>query len=259
MRRRLELGEELRAVLAAGGLAVSFQPRVRLGDGRVTSVEALARWQHPQLGVVSPSVFIPLAEELGLIRQLGGQILNEACAQGRRWQDAGTPCRVAVNVSVEQLKHPGFVGEVRRALEHSALAPELLELEITESSAMDEVQENVKRLLTLRRMGVKLAVDDFGTAYSSLAYLRQLPLHALKIDQSFIHNLTGDRDDNSLAIVRMVVMLGHSLGLHVVAEGVETEAQRALLAGLGCDEAQGFLFAEPLSAAEFGEMLARGA
>ena len=259
MRRRLELGEELRVALAAGGLAVSFQPRVRLADGRVTSVEALARWQHPQLGVVPPSVFIPLAEELGLIRQLGGQILSEACAQARRWQDAGTPCRVAVNVSVEQLKHPGFVGEVRRALEHSALAPELLELEITESSAMDEVQENVKRLLALRRMGVKLAVDDFGTAYSSLAYLRQLPLHALKIDQSFIRNLTGDRDDNSLAIVRMVVMLGHSLGLHVVAEGVETEAQRALLAGLGCDEAQGFLFAEPLSAAEFGEMLARGA
>ncbi len=256
LRRRLELGEELRAALAAGGLAVSFQPRVRLGDGRVTSVEALARWQHPQLGVVSPSVFIPLAEELGLIRQLGGQILGEACAQARRWHDAGTPCRVAVNVSVEQLKHPGFVGEVRAALKHSALAPELLELEITESSAMDEVQENVKRLLTLRRMGVKLAVDDFGTAYSSLAYLRQLPLHALKIDQSFVRNLTGDRDDNSLAIVRMVVMLGHSLGLHVVAEGVETEAQRALLAGLGCDEAQGFLFAEPLSAADFGKMLA---
>ena len=259
VRRRLELGEELRVALADGGLAVSFQPRVHLGDGRVTSVEALARWQHPQLGVVSPSVFIPLAEELGLIRQLGGQILGEACAQGRRWQDAGTPCRVAVNVSVEQLKHPGFVEEVRAALEHSALAPELLELEITESSAMDEVQENVKRLLALRLMGVKLAVDDFGTAYSSLAYLRQLPLHALKIDQSFIRNLTGDRDDNSLAIVRMVIMLGHSLGLHIVAEGVETEAQRALLAGLGCDEAQGFLFAEPLSAADFGKMLAQEA
>lgn len=259
MRRRVELGEELRATLATGGLELCFQPRVRLEDGHVTSVEALARWRHPQLGVVSPTVFIPLAEELGLIRQLGGQVLSDACAQARRWRDAGRPCRVAVNVSVAQLKHPDFVREVGAALRRSALEPELLELEITESSAMDEVHENIKRLAALREMGVRLSVDDFGTAYSSLSYLRQLPLHALKIDQSFVRNLTEGGGDNSAAIVRMIVMLGHALGLHVVAEGVETEAQRAALVGFGCDEAQGYLFSEPLTAAELGRMWGVGA
>ncbi len=257
LRARVELGEDLRTALERGALTLHYQPRIDLVTGEVASLEALARWVHPGRGAVPPGRFIPLAEELGLIRQLGAQVLDKACAQAKVWQDAGLGRRVAVNLSVEQLSHPGVVAEVQAALRRHALPPELLELEITESTAMTNVEESIEKLRQLRDTGIHLAIDDFGTAYSSLAYLNRLPVHSLKIDRSFIQNMgvATQTEQGSFKIVQAILALGKSLGLCVVAEGVETEAQRLALSAFGCDEAQGYLFAKPLPADEAYKLL----
>ncbi len=260
---RLELEADLREALHAGSLTLHYQPRVRLADGHILSLEALARWQHPVRGWVAPSVFIPLAEQTGLIELLGETVLDAACAQTKVWERAGLPTRVAVNVSAEQLRDPAFVDAVERALARHDLAAALLELELTESAAMADITESVKILGLLRDLGVALAIDDFGTAYSSLAYLEKLPVHSLKVDQAFVKDLgrtgpTGDRTGGE-SIIRAVVALVRSFGLTVVVEGVETEVQHQAVKTLGCDEAQGYLFAKPQPAAQISELLRRQA
>ncbi len=252
---RVELGGELRAALAANKLTLNYQPRVALSSGKVTSLEALARWPHPTKGWVPPSTFIPLAEELGLIRELGAQLLDLACAQAKAWQEAGLAQRVAVNVSAEQLRYPHIVEEVRSTLARHGLNPALLELEVTESTAMADIEGGTARLQQLRELGVHLAIDDFGTAYSSLAYLKQLPVHSLKIDRAFINGLGGPGVTGEANIVQAIVALARSFGLSVVAEGVENERQRLALCALGCEEAQGYLFAKPLPPGEVTELL----
>lgn len=258
---RIELGKDLRAALAANALTLHYQPRVRLEDGTITSLEALARWPHPEGGFIPPSVFIPLAEELGLIRKLGTQLLDQACAQAKCWQQAGLPYRVAVNLSVEQLKHPQIVEEVRGALQRHHLSAALLELEITESTAMSDVGGNIAKLQQLRDLGVKLAIDDFGTAYSSLAYLKRLPVHSLKIDRAFVKDIAeeGSNRPADTRIPEAVLALAQSFDLDVVAEGVETRAQQQVLLALGCKEAQGYLFAAPLEADKVTRLLERAA
>jgi diguanylate cyclase (GGDEF)-like protein len=253
---KIELGEDLRAALEVGALTLHYQPRVDLAGGRITSLEALARWQHPSKGWVSPAVFIPLAEELGLIRRLGALVLGRACAQAKAWHSAGLGYRVAVNLSVGQLKHPDIVAEVQGALHHCGLEAGLLELEITESTAITKVEEGIKKLQQLRELGIHLSIDDFGTAYSSLAYLKRLPVHSLKIDRSFVGDLGGGATRPAdTGVVEAILALGKSLGLSVVAEGVETEGQRQTLLRLGCDQAQGYLFAPPLDAAQVERLL----
>jgi EAL domain-containing protein (putative c-di-GMP-specific phosphodiesterase class I) len=204
---------------------------------------------------VSPSVFIPLAEELGLIHRLGALVLGRACAQAKAWQSAGLGYRVAVNLSVGQLKHPGIVAEVEETLRRCGLEAGLLELEITESTAMTEVEEGIEKLQQLRELGIHLSIDDFGTAYSSLAYLKRLPVHSLKIDRSFVGDLGGATRPADTGVVEAILALGKSLGLSVVAEGVETEGQRQTLLQLGCDQAQGYLFAPPLDPAQVERVL----
>ncbi len=257
LRTRVELVRDLQTALEQNALILHYQPRIDLTTGEITSLEALARWSHPSRGWIPPGVFIPLAEESGLIRQLGAQVLDQACAQAKSWRDAGVARRIAVNLSVEQLRHPAIVGEVGRALRRHALEPELLELELTESTAMTDVEASTQKLQQLRDMGVRLAIDDFGTAYSSLAYLNRLPVHSLKIDRSFIQNMgVADRSEKgSHKIVQAILALGKSLGLCVVAEGVETEAQRLALLAFGLGEAQGYLFAKPLPAAQTYNLL----
>ena len=254
---QIELGAELRAALKTDALTLHYQPRVNLTTGHITSFEALARWSHPTRGWVPPDVFIPLAEELGLIRELGAQVLGKACAQAKVWESSGVARRVAVNLSTNQLQHPNIVEEIQRALYKHDLQPELLELEITESTAMIDVERNIEKLQRLRDLGIHLAIDDFGTAYSSLAYLDKLPVHSLKIDRSFIKNMLSHNSSrlNSSTIVQTILTLGKSLDLRVVAEGVETNEQCALLHSLGCDEVQGYLFAAPMEAANVEELL----
>lgn len=252
---RLALESDFREALEQQALTLHYQPRINLVDGRITSLETLARWHHPVRGWVAPATFIPLAEETGLIERLGDLVLDLACAQAKAWQEAGRGARVAVNVSAEQLRNPGFVDTVQRTLGRHSLDPALLELEITESTAMADVEGGIVKLRQLRELGVYLSIDDFGTAYSSLAYLKQLPVHSLKIDQAFVKGLGRPNATGEASIVQAVVALARSFRLNVVAEGVETEAQRLVLQALGCDEAQGYLFAKPLPAVKVVKLL----
>ncbi len=246
---QLHLENDLRRALERGDISLAYQSRVHLASGRTTSVEALARWDHPERGPVSPGVFIPLAERSGLIHKLGRLVLVQACRQAKRWQQAGKPVRVAVNLSVFQLQQAGLVADVAAVLNETGLDAALLELEITESAAMSDVETNIETLTELRDMGIYLSVDDFGTAYSSLNYLKRLPIDSLKIDQSFVRDIGSNAAD--AAIVRAVVALGKSMNFTLIAEGVETETQLAFLRDLACDEAQGYLFSRPQPAADF--------
>ena len=240
---QLHLEADLRRALDAGEISLAYQSRVHLTSGRMTSVEALARWEHPGRGPISPAVFIPLAERSGLIHKLGRIVLVQACRQAKRWQLAGKPVRVAVNLSVKQLQQPGLAAEVAAVLTETGLEARWLELEVTESAAMTDVETNIETLTELRNMGVYLSVDDFGTAYSSLNYLKRLPINSLKIDQSFVRDIGTNAAD--AAIVRAVVALGKSMNFTLIAEGVETEDQLVFLRDLACDEAQGYLFRPP--------------
>jgi diguanylate cyclase (GGDEF)-like protein/PAS domain S-box-containing protein len=251
---RLALENSLRHGLERGEFVVYYQPQVNIGSGQVAGVEALVRWEHPERGLVLPAEFIPAAEETGLIVPLGEWVLRTACAQNKAWQEEGLPAmRVAVNLSARQFQQRNLMEVVARALQETGLAPHLLQFEITEGIAMHDVDFTVPMLRRLRAMGVQFAIDDFGTGYSSLAYLKRLPIDAVKIDRSFVSDLTVDADD--AAIASTVITMAHSLKLSVIAEGVETEEQLAFLSRRRCDEMQGYLFSRAVPAEEIGKIL----
>ncbi|WP_341646770.1 EAL domain-containing protein [Thauera sp. SDU_THAU2] len=241
----LALETALHGALQRDQLLLHFQPLVRADTGEPVAVEALLRWQHPELGLVSPADFISLAEETGLIVPIGEWVLRHACLCHRRWrEDERAPLRMMVNISARQFRQEGFVDMVRRVLHETAMEPSLLTLELTESMLMDDTEASVLRMQKLRELGVSLALDDFGTGYSSLAYLKDFPIDELKIDRLFVRGI--DRNVRDAALASAIISLGHSLGLRVVAEGVETRAHLDVLQRHGCDLAQGFHFSKPL-------------
>jgi diguanylate cyclase len=251
---RLALETELRRALELEQLELHYQPKVDIGTGRVRSAEALIRWRHPIRGLVAPNVFIPVAEESGLIMPIGEWVLRRACRQLREWIDQGMPpVRVAVNLSAKQFRQADLTAVVRSALQDSRLEPGYLELELTESAVMHDAEKSAATLQELSTMGVHISIDDFGTGYSSLSYLRRFPLDKLKIDRSFIRDLMMNPDD--VSIVRAIVSLAHSLRLRVVAEGVETAEQLEFLRNLGCDQYQGFYCSPAVPADDFAALI----
>ena len=257
---KLSLESQLRKALERDELLLHFQPKLSATTGAVAGVEALIRWKHPELGMVPPSQFIPVAEETGLIVPIGDWVLETACRQNHAWQKAGyPPVHVAVNIASPHFRQGGLMDSVARALRETGLGPEWLELEVTESMLMQGVDAQgvdltLDTLFKLKDMGVRLAIDDFGTGYSSLAYLKRFPLDTLKIDRSFVKDLPRDAED--AAIAKAIIAMAHSLRLAVVAEGVETDQQLAFLRQHGCDLVQGFLFSRPVPAEEFAALLA---
>jgi len=242
---KLALENQLRQALDKGEFVLHYQPKVSLVSGKMTSAEALIRWNDPRTGLVPPARFIPILEETGLIHEVGRWALRQAIEDALRWRRTGLAAlRVAVNVSPLQLRHRGFIEEVRHAISIDAHAAAGLELEITESLLMENVQHSITSLQAIRDMGVTLAIDDFGTGFSSLSYLSKFPMDTLKIDRSFVIEMTDAPE--SLALVSTIISLAHALKLKVVAEGVETEEQSRLLRVLNCDEIQGFLFSKPV-------------
>jgi diguanylate cyclase (GGDEF)-like protein len=247
---KVRLESDLHEALARGEFELYYQPKVDTKTGTFYSAEALIRWHHPERGLVTPAAFIPLAEECGLIGTIGEWVLREACRQGRAWQLAGLPpVRIAVNVAAAQFRSGNLAETIRRALSDAQLEPRLLEIELTESAVMSDPEESIKTLEQLSEMGVLVSVDDFGTGYSSMSYLRRFPIDHLKIDRSFLGEITARSDDAS--IVGAIVSLAHNLRLKVIAEGVETNAQLELLKTLGCDQYQGYHFSPPVPVAEF--------
>ncbi len=234
---------------------LEYQPRVTMRDERIVAFEALMRWRHTELGVIPPLKFIPLLEEDSLMDRVGEWLLLEVCRRCREWQAASgrKELVVAVNLSPRQFRNPNIVAEVERALEESGLAPQCLEIELTESVAIQEVTETVRLLDALAGLGVRCALDDFGTGYSSLSYLRDFRLAALKIDKSFVHRTPHQQRDN--AVVRAIISTAHALGMKVVAEGVENVQQRTFLQDEGCEEYQGYLFSRPVAAGQALELL----
>jgi diguanylate cyclase (GGDEF)-like protein len=254
--QRFALESSLRRALDNNEFVVHYQPRVAVDTLKITGIEALVRWEHPQLGLIAPAEFIPLAEDTGLIVPIGEWVLRTAAEQNRRWQELGYEAlRIAVNISARQFQQHDIARAIVRALDYAQLAPEHLELELTESSIMNNAEFAIDVLTGLKQMGVKISIDDFGTGFSSLNYLKRLPIDSLKIDESFVRDATTDPDD--AALVMAVITLGHNLRLSVVAEGVETEEQLRFLHLLRCDEIQGFLFSRPLPAEEFVQLLGR--
>jgi EAL domain-containing protein (putative c-di-GMP-specific phosphodiesterase class I) len=250
----LLLENRMRRALEERQFVLHYQPKIRLADGVVSGAEALIRWNDPETGLVPPGLFIPILEETGMILEAGEWALREALAAHRDWGfRAPAPLRVAVNVSAVQLRHRDFVDVVLRAVEDSRAEPDALELEITESLIMEDIEANIPKLRSLRARGISIAIDDFGTGYSSLSYLAKLPVNTLKIDRSFI--MTLEEEPDSRVLVASMISLAHSLKLHVVAEGVESEAQARLLHDLACEEVQGFLYSRPLPAAEILDYL----
>ncbi|PKO31598.1 MAG: GGDEF domain-containing protein [Betaproteobacteria bacterium HGW-Betaproteobacteria-7] len=242
---RLMLESSLRRAVKQQEFELHYQPLVSLQSGLIIGVEALIRWRHPELGMIMPDRFIQVAEDTGLINPLGDWVLGEACRQAQAWIDAGLPpLLMAVNVAPVQFRQAGFVEAVAGALATSGLDPSLLELEVTERTVMHDADIHIGTLTALHRMGVELSIDDFGTGYSSLAYLKRFPVSKLKIDRSFVRDLETDADDR--AIASTIVSMGRNLRLTVLAEGVETREQLALLQGMDCDMAQGFLFSRAL-------------
>lgn len=244
---RLQLENDLRGALDRNQLYLEYQPLMDLASGKCIGTEALLRWSHPELGIISPADFIPVAEETGLILSIGDWVLRTACAQAKSWFDTGiTDFRMAVNLSRRQLDSVGLAIDIRQILNETGCPPQLLELEVTESSAMQNPEQAIVILNSLHEMGICLALDDYGTGYSSLAYLKRFPFDRLKIDRSFIDGIPDDADD--MSIVQTTIILARQLRLNVLAEGVETDAQRAFLKQNGCDEIQGYLYAKPMSA-----------
>jgi diguanylate cyclase (GGDEF)-like protein len=253
---RLATVQGLRRAIENGDFELHYQPLVCATDGTIVGAEALLRWRHPEDGLVPPSQFIRVAEETGLIVPIGDWVLDTACAQNARWQAEGYPrIVVAVNLSARQFHHDDMAEVVRRALRRHGLKAGWLELELTESVLMKNVSDAAATLAELSALGVRLALDDFGTGYSSLAYLKRFPFHKLKIDQSFVRDISRDADD--AAIVRAVIAMAQGLGLRVIAEGVETREQRDFLRAHGCDELQGHLLGKPMPAEAFTALLAR--
>jgi EAL domain-containing protein (putative c-di-GMP-specific phosphodiesterase class I) len=257
---RLELEADLRRALKRGELTLRYQPTVALDGGRIVGLEALVRWNHPTRGLLPPAEFIPIAEETGLIVPLGRIVLHQACRQAVAWQGefpGDPPLSISVNVSGKQLQHPRFVQDVAGALRASGLPPQTLVLEITETVLVQHSEEVMARLEALKELGVQLAIDDFGTEYSSLGYLRRFPIDVLKIDKGFVDGC--DQGGPDAALLRTIVKLGRSLGLRTVAEGIEQAGQAAHLEDLACDLGQGFYFAKPLEGPEIAALLADSA
>jgi EAL domain-containing protein (putative c-di-GMP-specific phosphodiesterase class I) len=253
---RMHLETRLARAVERGELTVLYQPQVDIPTGRIVCAEALVRWNHPDLGMIGPERFIPLAEETGLIAAIDAWVLSSVCRQARTWIDAGVPALcLTVNVSARFFENPDLVGTITRTVQRSGLSPRHLDLEITESTAMSNVERTAVRLRELSDMGIHVSIDDFGTGYSSLNYLKRLPIQRIKIDRSFVQDIATDPDDRT--IISAVTAMAHSMKMKVLAEGVETEEQLAFLRTTGCDEMQGFLFSRPVPADEFAEMLAR--
>jgi diguanylate cyclase (GGDEF)-like protein len=243
---QFDLLRGLRQALEHHEMELYYQPKIDARSGKVTAAEALLRWKHPTRGLVPPSVFIPIAERFGLIGPLGNWVIEDACRQARVWRDHGLRMRVAINLSAQQMRQEDIVQRIESALERHHIHPSLLTCEITESVAMEDTRATQETFRRLGEAGIHLSIDDFGTGYSSLSYLRRLPAEELKIDRSFVMDLEGSAD--ARAVVDAVVKLAHALGLHVVAEGVESPRQHQILVEMGCDELQGYLFARPMSA-----------
>ncbi len=253
---RLQLEARMWRALDEDRFEVFYQPKVDLRDGAIHGMEALVRWRDPEHGLVSPAEFIPVAEETGLIREIGDLVLEKSCRQMRQWVDRGiVDGPVAVNVSARQLADPDFATRVRDTLERHGLEPHWLQLEVTESMVMTEPEQAIEILGALVRLGITIAIDDFGTGYSSFGYLKRLPIHLLKIDRSFVADIGASPEDES--IVSAIVTVAKTMGLHTVAEGVETRSQAEFLAQLGCDLGQGYLYARPLPGQEFEVLLER--
>nr|WP_277819430.1 EAL domain-containing protein [Pseudoroseomonas vastitatis] len=250
-RRALEI--DLRLALANGSFRLAYQPQIRLDTGRITGAEALLRWERPDHGNISPDQFIPLAEETGLIGQIGAWAIKEACLQASRWAE---PLSIAVNVSPVQFRQAGFYDVVVSALRCSGLSPERLELEITEGVLLNDTEDTLAILGRLRQLGIKIAMDDFGTGYSSLGYLQRFPFDKIKIDRSFVRNL--GQDPNAAAIVNAVMGMSRALGVRANAEGVEFKTQADLLLSQGCDEVQGYFFAKPMPSEAFAGLIGMG-
>lgn len=251
--RRLSLENDMRTGLERGDFVLHYQPKIELPDRKVTGMESLVRWEHPEKGMISPGEFIPLAEETGLIIPLGELILRQACQDAKAWLDEGYDLRVAVNLSSRQFQHPDLVGLVESILNESGLPSGNLELEITESMVMGNMEQVIDLLQAFRDRGIHISVDDFGTGYSSLSYLKRFPIHALKIDQSFIREMHQDEDDSS--IVKAIISMGRNLRLNIIAEGVEQIEHLEMLEVLGCHVIQGYFFSKPLPKEAFSAFL----
>jgi diguanylate cyclase (GGDEF)-like protein len=255
-RARLGIENALRTALRDGQFELHYQPQFHLTSRRFVGLEALIRWRHPERGLVPPGEFIALAEEVGLISEIGDWVLDAACRQARAWEDAGFDFgQVSVNIAAQHFARPDMIEDVRRALRQSGLAAERLGIEVTESGLMGPGDKSLDALNELYALGVRLSIDDFGTGYSSLAYLKRLPVQYLKIDRSFVKDIETDRSDAIIA--HSVIALAHALGLEVVAEGVETQGQARFLEERGCDRVQGYLYARPLQVGEVERLMPR--
>jgi len=245
IRDEVELLRDLRLAQERGQFELYYQAKIHSPSGEISGVEALMRWNHPTRGLVSPAMFIPLAERCGLINFMGRWVIGEACRQARAWRDQGLRMPVAINLSAQQLRQADLVSQIAGALRLHRISPGLLTCEVTESSAMDDMDSTIAVLTELANMGVHVSIDDFGTGYSSLSYLRKLPARELKIDRSFVLDL--ERSSDARQVARAVINLAKALDLKVVAEGVETEGQAHMLREYGCDQLQGYLFARPMT------------
>ena len=253
---RLNMENALRRALARQEFCLHYQPQIEVGSGRIIGVEALLRWQHAEMGMVLPGQFIPLLEETGLIIPVGEWVVRRACEDSMAWQAAGyAPIPVAVNLSARQFRHKGLMKTIHQVVAEAGLDPQLLELEITESSVMDDPESALNILTAFHDLGIRLAIDDFGTGYSSLSYLKRFPLDVLKIDRSFVADIPGDADD--AAIVETIIAMAHRLNLHVIAEGVETREQVGFLLEHGCDHVQGYFYGRPMPAEDLLRHLPR--
>jgi EAL domain-containing protein (putative c-di-GMP-specific phosphodiesterase class I)/ActR/RegA family two-component response regulator len=251
---RMIMEKYMRRALGKDEFLLNYQPQVDLNSGRITGMEALVRWKSPELGLISPDKFIPLAEETGLIVPIGEWVMQTACLQNKAWQDAGLPpITISVNLSPRQFQQVGFVDTIVRIHRESRLEPQYLDLEIVESMLMHDLESATVLLMKLNELGMQLTMDDFGTGFSSLSYLKRFPFKNLKIDRSFVRDITSDPD--SAAIARTIIAMAHSLNLRVIAEGVETEGQLCYLRSQGCDGIQGFYFSRPVSAMDMEKIL----
>jgi EAL domain-containing protein (putative c-di-GMP-specific phosphodiesterase class I) len=244
VQERLEMKNGLSTAIGNNELSLHYQPKLEIGSGLITGVEALMRWENKELGHVSPVKFIPVLEETGMVVEVGDWALRTACEQHMKWLDAGLPpIRIAVNLSARQLREPTFVENFEKIMKETGVTSDSLELEITESMLMSDSHNSVIALDQLHNMGMHVAMDDFGTGYSSLSYLKKFPIDTIKIDRSFVADIATDTDDAE--IIRTIITMGHTLNRRVVAEGVETEEQLSLLRQYKCDEIQGYFFSRP--------------